>query len=190
MKSELIESKNLFATPFWVFRMDENFRKTLLNFFVSHFNFSDLPAEYNDYNIFKENFGAQELDLLKEEAHRLVQVQFGPQIANQVQSERAWICGSGPNYYMRSHNHANSTISTVFYFQVNKSGPLIFHDPRVNANRGYGSEFQDILNLREFTWTPSTGDIIMFPSYMYHSVLPHREADYRVAVALDFFMDS
>jgi len=66
-----------------------------------------------------------------------------------VSASRAWLCGSGPNYSMQPHNHANSAVSFVFYFQAKDGGDVVFHDPRMNANRGYQTEFQEAFALKD-----------------------------------------
>ncbi len=187
MKSQLVETKNLFKTPFWVFKMDEQFRTLLVNFFSVHFDFANLAPEYDGYSLFTDKKDSSELRLLENEAKRLVIENFGQNCFDLLISYRAWLCGSGPNYTMPTHNHANSAISLVFYFQAEEGGDLVLHDPRMNANRGYRTEFQNALGLKDITWTPQSGDIVMFPSFLYHSVLKNRGSKTRIAVALDFY---
>ena len=187
MKSALVETKNLFSTPFWVFKMDDDFRSSLVNFFSTNFDFGNLPTEYGSGNLFTDRKDSAELKLLEAEAKRLVIENLGQKCFDLLISHRAWLCGSGSTYTMLPHNHANSAVSFVFYFQVKEGGDLMFHDPRVNANRGYQKEFQNIFNLKDIRWTPTSGDIIMFPGFLYHSVLPHCGTTPRIAVALDFY---
>ena len=187
MKSALIETKNLFSTPFWIFKMEDHFRSQLVNFFSAHFDFGNLPAEYSGYNLFTDKKDSPELQRLEAEAKRLVIENLGQKCFDLLVSHRAWLCGSGPNYTMRSHNHANSVVSFVFYFQAEEGGDLILHDPRTNANRGYRAEFQEAFGLKDIEWTPKSGDIVMFPSFLYHSVLKNRGTKNRIAVAFVFF---
>jgi hypothetical protein len=49
----------------------------------------------------------------------------------------------------------------------NKGGTLELLDPRPNVNRGYNSEFANLFP-RE-TMTPNSGDIIVFPSFIFHN---------------------
>lgn len=167
--------------------MDDHFRSVLVNFFSTHFDFNKLPAEYDGYNLFTDKPDSSELKMLQAEAQRLVIEHLGQKCFDRLVAHRAWLCGSGPNYTMRSHNHANSAVSFVFYFQAEEGGDLILHDPRANANRGYRAEFQEAFGLKDIEWTPQSGDIIMFPSFLYHSVLKNRGTSTRIAVALDFY---
>jgi hypothetical protein len=97
---------------------------------------------------------------------------------------KAWMSGE----QMSVHNHNNSHFSGVFYISTedNMGGYIEFYDPRVNANRGYQNEL-----LGEFTntrITPKTGDFIVFPSYLYHAVLPFY-GKLRLSMPVDLFLN-
>ena len=83
---------------------------------------------------------------------------------------RGWLTGYGTNYAMPKHNHSGSHVSAVFYLlcEDNHGGDIILHDPRTNANRGYTPEFNSMFEPVRFT--PQTGDVLMFPSFLYHNV--------------------
>lgn len=83
---------------------------------------------------------------------------------------RGWLTGYGTNYAIPKHNHSGSHVSAVFYLlcENNHGGDIILHDPRTNANRGYIPEFKKMFEPIRFT--PQTGDVIVFPSFLYHNV--------------------
>ena len=83
---------------------------------------------------------------------------------------RAWLTGYGTGYAMPKHNHSGSHVSAVFYLlcENNHGGDIILHDPRTNANRGYIPEFDRMFEPIRFT--PQTGDVLIFPSFLYHNV--------------------
>jgi len=101
---------------------------------------------------------------------------------------KAWITGSKSSYSMPTHNHSGSHLSAVFYLlceDQNQGGGLILHDPRHNANRGYISELKDWFKPIKFY--PKSGDIIIFPSFLYHNVEPFF-GKIRLAMPIDLFL--
>jgi hypothetical protein len=101
---------------------------------------------------------------------------------------QGWITGNNSGYSMNYHNHAGAPFVSVFYLyaeDTNAGGELVLFDPRVNANRGYLKEFQDPFSPVEFT--PKTGDVLIFPGYLYHSVNLF-SSKLRFAVPVDIFI--
>ena len=90
---------------------------------------------------------------------------------------KSWLNGSGvtfkEGYAMPEHNHSGSHLSAVFYLlneNENLGGALSVRDPRTNANRGYqiNTNFSKMFDDKRFE--PKTGDVILFPSFIYHGV--------------------
>lgn len=90
---------------------------------------------------------------------------------------KSWLNGSGvtfkEGYAMPEHNHSGSHLSAVFYLlneNQNLGGTLNIRDPRANANRGYqiNTNFSKMFDDKRFQ--PKTGDVILFPSFVYHGV--------------------
>jgi hypothetical protein len=80
-------------------------------------------------------------------------------------------CGAD-KYSVGFHNHSGAQLSAVFYFIAENTahlgGKFNFHDPRFNANRGIISEFR--FKHNDYQFMPASGDFIIFPSYLYHSI--------------------
>jgi len=66
-----------------------------------------------------------------------------------------------------------------------KGGEIIFTDPRQNANRGYDNCFQEW--FKPLKITPTCGDIVVFPSYLYHYVTTY-QSNIRIALPVDLFL--
>jgi len=84
---------------------------------------------------------------------------------------KSWLTGSTNGYNMDIHNHSGAQFAAVFYLlaeEQDQGGELVIHDPRVNANRGFHTKFKHFFNPIEHT--PSTGDVLIMPGYVYHSV--------------------
>ncbi len=112
-----------------------------------------------------------------------------------------------PNYlrtggFVPAHNHLGS-LSGVFYVKVPRFahaealvqgdeaqywhldyGALILHDPRFNSSQ---------VELSQKTYAkvfPRPGMAILFPSYLWHSVTPHLGDDDRIAIAVNFHLET
>jgi hypothetical protein len=101
---------------------------------------------------------------------------------------KSWITGTGKGYNMIYHNHSGAAFSAVFYLlaeDTRSGGDIVFSDPRHNANRGYAGaltkEFENVFH------TPATGDIVVFPSFLYHYVNPYY-SNLRIAMPVDLFL--
>jgi hypothetical protein len=101
---------------------------------------------------------------------------------------KSWLTGSTNGYNMDIHNHSGAQFAAVFYLlaeEQDQGGELVIHDPRVNANRGFHTKFKHFFNPIEHT--PSTGDVLIMPGYVYHSVRPYHSS-LRMAVPVDIFI--
>jgi len=100
---------------------------------------------------------------------------------------KSWLTGTQGNYHLILHNHSGSHYSGVFYLlseESSQGGQLIFCDPRSNANRGYDHK------QKQFDYThiqPKTGDVYIFPSYLYHFVMPYT-GTLRLCLPVDLFL--
>lgn len=96
----------------------------------------------------------------------------------------------GQVYYQAEHlpyhNH-ESILTGVLYLQVPEA-EVHFHDPRGNANRGYPSQFDDIGFFDTIKVLPVAGDIVIFPSYLFHSVMTNMSRHPRVVVPFDTYV--
>lgn len=98
-------------------------------------------------------------------------------------SFKSWLSGDR----MSVHNHNNSYFSAVFYLltESGKGGEIEFSDPRSNANRGYQREFLE--KFKNIRIQPKSGDFVIFPAYLYHSVLPFC-GNVRLSMPVDMFI--
>lgn len=102
-----------------------------------------------------------------------------------------WVTGYGTNFTrisMLPHNHSGAQLTSVFYLmseENNKGGRLFLNDPRTNANRGYKDEYNDWFKNNSFS--PKTGQYIIFPGFLYHTV-ENFSGKVRLALVVDFIL--
>lgn len=103
---------------------------------------------------------------------------------------RSWLTGSDSGYTMDIHNHSGAQFAAVFYIMSedeNSGGELVAYDPRVNANRGYAINDKLSEMFKPIEFTPKTGDVIIMPGFVYHSVKRYN-ANFRIAAPVDIFI--
>jgi len=88
------------------------------------------------------------------------------------------------------HTHVNSVLSGVFYLQVNDSVPAItFHKPEPFLLFDVGVTQQTVHNSPQWRLDVANGDIIIFPSNVWHSVEANPSDQPRVSLAFNSFVD-
>ena len=89
------------------------------------------------------------------------------------------------------HRHPRAIVSGVFYLKVpDGSSPIAFHDPRPHTEYIGPDEnavSKNTYNLSEFGILPKVGDIVLFNSWLPHSVplSTFQVEEGRVAVAFN-----
>lgn len=97
-----------------------------------------------------------------------------------------WTVSYNADTSMDLHNHRGSQLSAIFYLMCGNAGGVVrFTDPRFNANRGYDPSFVEW--FQPIDYAPSSGDIVVFPSFVYHSVSTYRD-NVRIAIPVDLFL--
>ena len=99
-----------------------------------------------------------------------------------------WVVSYGKDTSLDYHNHRGSQVSGVFYLMCeddSAGGHITLTDPRQNANRGYDPSF--LPWFEPIKLIPKTGDIVLFPSFLYHSVSTYR-SNIRIALPVDLFL--
>jgi len=104
----------------------------------------------------------------------------------------SWIVKHHKGDYAQSHLHTNSMISGVYYVNVPKdSGNIIFQ--KENTNIFYPNinvEFNEIntINSKEYTIDVEEGMVLLFPSWLLHSVLENLNDETRYSLAFNLFV--
>ena len=92
----------------------------------------------------------------------------------------SWVNRYDEKTEMEYHSHHGDHLSAVFYLKAD-GGDIVFHDPRFFAARGYDEAFRPC--FAPIKHTPKTGDLVIFPSFLYHTV---RASDkFRISVPVD-----
>jgi uncharacterized protein (TIGR02466 family) len=109
---------------------------------------------------------------------------------NEYRFGQSWVSYKHPGQHHATHSHPNSLISGVFYFGEDGSNfPAIkFHKLIGGMNISYlqpkmKQSIQDSKNTFSINFTP--GLLILFPSYLYHSVPVNKTDKVRCSLAFN-----
>jgi len=115
---------------------------------------------------------------------------WSPNLPSKIYITQSWLNFTRKGEYHGSHRHPNSFLSGVFYVKTKKDQDKIIFEK---------SDYQTILpmtnnpnpfNLSEHHLQVSTKDIVLFPSYLFHSVPKvSYEDDVRISLAFNSFIE-
>ena len=85
------------------------------------------------------------------------------------------------------HHHGNSALSAAYYVRAPKDcGDIVFYDPRPAPVFSHPiAKKTNILNATVNSITPDEGLLVLFPSYLDHSVKPNLSSDQRIVISFN-----
>lgn len=103
---------------------------------------------------------------------------------------QSWLNYTDKTQYHHKHYHHNSVISGCIYINADKSNDSIVFGKRMTGeNWQIQALEQNYFNCNEFTVNVGTGDVVLFPSNMLHSV-PKTNHEYtRISLAFNSFWE-
>lgn len=112
---------------------------------------------------------------------------------NEYSFMQSWISHKTPGQHHTMHTHPNSLISGVFYYgEDDPNIPAIcFHKPIVGTNVSYLSpRYQKDRRRSEYAWETfsvnyTPGLLLLFPSYVFHSVPVNTSTKVRKSLAFN-----
>jgi len=103
-----------------------------------------------------------------------------------------WANLSPPGASNQVHAHPGCVWSAVYYVDDGgdlESGKLVLHDPRFPMNRMAAPDLVfaagGVMEEMRVEIAPEPGKLIVFPSWLLHSVKPHRGARDRLSIAIN-----
>ena len=92
-----------------------------------------------------------------------------------------------------AHTHPNCMYSGAYYVKTPENcGILQLDDPRpgIQLYRPVRKKIEEPKELwRQIFYKPSAGRLIMFPSWLVHSVWPNQSEDIRISISFNFLQD-
>ena len=171
-----------------------------LNLNLSKIKKHCLIIQKNSEGRFKSNpTGFQSSDLKLDDVFKEVVDGMGPSLEsffNQYKINKSlklsnfWFNINGYKDYNKPHDHPCCLISGVFFIDVNKnSGDIVFHNPQHPGLYDKGlSSVSEYNTFNSQTWhiSPTKNLLILFPSWLFHSVEPNLSKKNRISISFNF----
>tara|TARA_B100002051_G_C16696121_1_gene618252 strand:+ start:935 stop:1540 length:606 start_codon:yes stop_codon:yes gene_type:complete len=130
------------------------------------------------------NFINEFKDFLKD----IIVNEFGWEyIPNRQRIVAMWAIINNKNSYNVKHNHQNCYLSSAYYVKKPKdSGEITFFDPKeAKTYRFPEIEKNTDFSVEKITIKPEEGELLIFPSYLYHEVSENLVNEDRIVVSFN-----
>ena len=106
---------------------------------------------------------------------------------NKVKITSMWSIINKKDASNARHIHSNNYLSSAYYVRAPKNcGNIVFHDPRSVTTFRYPKIAKpNNLNTNVFSVEPKEGLLVLFPSYLYHSVDLNRSGEERIVISFN-----
>jgi uncharacterized protein (TIGR02466 family) len=192
----------LFPTPVFHFRV-ENYQKlnTELENYILNLRKKDEKGQKKsnaggwhslNFDLNNDNTAKKFSKIFEEFYKKVIINEMGWKYdSNKVKMDAMWSIINKKGSFNIQHNHPNAYLSSAYYVRhPEKSGSIKFFDPREQKNIRYPKikNYTDISAvITEIT--PKEGDLLIFPSYLYHSVGENLSEDDRIIVSFNVDVD-
>ena len=186
----------LFSTPVWTIQLD-NYK----NINEDMYKYIKFLNEKDNIGISKSNikgWHSKDFDLNDKDPQNFIK--FILPAIEQVMDDMSWekqkqtakinnmwaIINTGGSANLR-HQHGNSTISGAYYVRApENSGDIVFYDPRPAPVYSHPNiSGPNFLNAQVNGITPKEGALVLFPSFLDHSVNENKSNDERIVISFN-----
>jgi len=185
-----------FSTPIWISQIEnyENINEELKNFIYDQKKNSPKGTlksnvkgwhseQFNLQNESLKNF----LEALRPKIEESI-IDMGWDTKNQITKITSmWSIINKKESFNEKHHHGNSALSAAYYVNADQdSGDIVFYDPRhaFIFSHPETSQIND-LNAQVKSINPKSGTLILFPSYLEHSVKPSTSEEDRIVISFN-----
>ena len=191
----------LFPTPIWTIQLDnfENINKEMFNFIKeSRRKDEEGIKRSNNKGWHSKDFNMKEIEpqnfinSISPSIEKVMTDMNWEKTKQSIKISNMWaIINTGGSTNSR-HQHSNSTISAAYYVRAPKNcGDIVFYDPRPAPVFCYPAAIaSNLLNAQVNSITPKEGALILFPSYVDHSVNENLSNEERIVISFNVTIQS
>ena len=189
-----------FSTPIWTSKIEKY--QTVNN---SMQNYISNLQKKDPEGVIKSNFKgwhSKNFDMKDEEPQNFIEKikmnintaikDMGWDLETQeVKISNMWAIINTKGSLNQKHNHSNSDLSAAYYVSAEENcGDIIFYDPRpAKVYKHPIAKEANILNATINSISPEQGMLILFPSYLEHSVDPNLSEHKRIVISFNLSLN-
>ena len=189
-----------FSTPIWTSKIN-NFEK--IN--KEMFDYISSLQKKDPLGIIKSNFKgwhSKNFDLKNEEPRKFVENiktninlaidDMGWDLTSQSANIKSiWAIINEKDAWNQKHHHSNSDLSAAYYVSAHENcGDIVFYDPRPAPVHNHPiSKTSNKLNATVNSIKPEPGMLVLFPSYLEHSVNPNLSDKKRIVISFNISLE-
>ena len=109
----------------------------------------------------------------------------------EVKISNMWAIINTKGSLNQKHHHSNSDLSAAYYVSAEKNcGDIVFYDPRpARIYKHPIAKNPNTLNATINSISPEAGMLVLFPSYLEHSVNPNLSDNKRIVISFNLNLD-
>ena len=189
-----------FSTPIWTSKID-NYEKVNLEM-IDYI--TDLQTN-NPEGIIKSNFKgwhSKDFDMKEEQPKKFIEAikknintaltDMSWDLERQtVKIKSLWAIINEKDAWNQKHHHSNSDLSAAYYVAAHENcGDIVFYDPRPAPVHNHPiSKSPNNINATVNSIKPEPGMLVLFPSYLEHSVNPNLSDKKRIVISFNLSLE-
>jgi len=181
---------SIFPTPVYINSFSRPFNKEEIDFVNEQKNFTVKNTgnitTADNYILNKGELSniKKELDLICQDYLKKI---INPSNDIELYITQSWLNYTEENEFHHIHEHPNSYISGVLYFNADeKNDKIKFHDKKYKLIKPDIKNY-NIWNSESWFFTVKTGDVVLFPSSTTHQVDSKQGTNTRISLAFNTF---
>ena len=189
-----------FSTPIWTAKID-NYEE--INFMMN--NYINNLKKKDPEGVIKSNlkgWHSKNFDIKDDEPKNFIEAikknineainDMGWDLTNQeVTLSNMWAIINKKGAMNQKHSHSNSDLSAAYYVTAKEGcGDIVFYDPRPGKVYKHPlANKPNLLNAVNNGVKPKAGMLVLFPSYLEHSVNPNTSDHERVVISFNISLE-
>jgi uncharacterized protein (TIGR02466 family) len=189
-----------FSTPIWVSKIDnhENLNADILSY-ITDLQKKDpqgiIKSNFNgwhskNFNL-KEDIPAKFISSISKNINTAMNDMNWDLTSQSIKITNMWSIINKEGAFNQKHHHSNSDISAAYYVSAyDGCGDIVFYDPRpARVYKNPIAKIPNKLNATINSVRPENGLLVLFPSYLEHSVNPNLSNKKRVVISFNISLE-